>query len=109
VCRQLSPGESEDRSRHMTTMMSANESGVGVVGTDGEDLNPGEADGGAPRHSSRFAAVSRSLSRSASMQGVADDNLIVVARLRRRENGRMIACVSRVSLCLCSKRRSRRG
>lgn len=64
--RQLSPGESEDRSRHMTMMMSANESGVGVVGVD-EDSSPGEADGDAPRHSSRFAAVSRSLSRSESM------------------------------------------
>lgn len=39
-----------------------------------------------------------------------DDNPVVVARLRRRENGRMTVCLSRVSLCLCSKslRRSRR-
>ena len=50
------------------TMMSANERGVGV-GIDGVyvDSNPGEADGGAPRHSSRFAAAPRSLSRNASM------------------------------------------
>ena len=72
MCRQLYAGESEDRSRHMTmtmTMtMSANAGGLGV-GIDGVyvDSSPGEADGGAPRHSSRFAAVSRWLSRSASM------------------------------------------
>jgi len=68
VCRQLSLGESKDRSRHMTMMMSANECGVGVdiVGSVCVDSCPGEADGGAPRHSSRFAAVFRSLSRSES-------------------------------------------
>jgi hypothetical protein len=50
--------------------MSANEGGVGVgVGIDGAyvDSSPWEADGGAPRHSSRFAAVPRSLSCSTSM------------------------------------------
>ena len=69
MCRQLSPGESEDHSRHMTlTMMSANEGGFGV-GIDGVhvDSSLGEADVGAPKHSSRFAAVPRSLSRSESM------------------------------------------
>jgi hypothetical protein len=72
VCRQLSPGESKGRSRHMTMMMmmmmSANEGGLGV-GVDGAYVDPslGEADGGAPRHSSRFAAVPRSLSRSEGM------------------------------------------
>jgi hypothetical protein len=66
VYRQLSPGESKDRSRHMSTTMSANESGVGIDGVC-VDSSPGEGDDGAPRHSSRFAAVSRSLSRSESM------------------------------------------
>jgi len=49
-------------------MMPANESGDGV-GIDGVyvDSSPGKDDGGAPRHSSRFAAVPRSPSRSASM------------------------------------------
>jgi hypothetical protein len=52
----------------MMMMMSANEGGLGV-GVDGAYVDPslGEADGGAPRHSSRFAAVPRSLSRSESM------------------------------------------
>ena len=91
VCHQLSPDESKDRSKHMTMMsMSANVNGVGV-GMD-VDSNRGESDGGVPRHSLRFAAVPRSLSRSASMWEVADDNL-TVARLRRRENGRMTVCV----------------
>jgi hypothetical protein len=90
----------------MTTMMSVNEGGGAVVvaavaavavDIDGvyEDSSPGQDDGGAPRHSSRFAAVPRSLSRSASMQGVAD-NILIVA-LKRRENGRMTVCLSRVS------------
>lgn len=97
VRRQLLTGESEDPLKHMKMTMSANESGVGV-GIDGVDVDsrPGEADGGAPRHSSRFAAVLRLLSRSESMQGVADNNLIV-ARLRWQESGRMTVCLSRVS------------
>jgi len=56
-----------------------NESGDGV---DGAYVNStrGEDDDGAPRHSLRFAAASRSPSRSASMEAVVDNNLIV-ARL----------------------------
>jgi hypothetical protein len=90
-------------------MMSANESEDGVgVGSACLDSNPGEADGGAPRHGSRFAGVSRSLSRSESMQEVADNNLIV-ARLRRRENGRMTVCLSRVSFMFMLQEEERKG
>ena len=72
MCGPVSPGESKDRSRHMATMatMSAdggeNGIGVGSVRVD-SDSSPGEDGGGAPRHSSRFVAVTRSPSRSESM------------------------------------------
>jgi hypothetical protein len=85
----------------MTTMMSVNEGADVAVAVDIDGVyvgsSPGEDDGGAPKHSSRFAAVPRSLSRSASMQVAADDNLIVARFLRRRENGHMTVCLSRVS------------
>jgi len=69
MCRQLSPGESNNRQRHMTMMMMSVNEGGDSVGIDGlyVDLSPGEDDDGAPRHSSHFAVASRSLSRSASM------------------------------------------
>ena len=107
VYRQLSPGESKGRSRHMTTTTSANESGVGIDGVC-VDSSPAEGDDGAPRHSSRFAAVSRSLTRSESMQGVADNNLIV-ARLMRLENGRMTVCLASVSFYVYGSKWSGRG
>jgi len=66
VYPQLMPGEHKDRLMHMTMMRSANESEDGVgIGSVHVDSSPEEADGGAPRHSSHFAAVPRSLSHSA--------------------------------------------
>jgi hypothetical protein len=63
--------------------MSVNEG----VDTDGAcvDLSPEEYNGGTPRHSLRFAAVPRSLSCSASMQGVADNRLILAHPLKQQE------------------------
>jgi hypothetical protein len=76
------PDKSEDHSNHMTTM-SVNEG----VDTDGAcvDSSLEEYNGGTPRHSSCFAAVPHLLLCNASMQGVADNRLILAHPLKRRE------------------------
>lgn len=95
----------------MTTTMSVNEGGVVVVDIGGAcvDSSQAEDDAGAPKHSLRFAAVPRSLSRNASMQGVVDNTLTVARLPMRRENGRMTVCVSRVRFLIFDSRRGVEG